>query len=78
MAPPRARYRPGSTALDRAMGHGHGYKYPHDFAGHYVPEDYLPEELQGEAIYRPSGSGFEAELARRLAAIAERKKRSGG
>jgi len=69
-----ARYRPGSTALDRAMGHGQGYKYPHEFAGHYVPEDYLPDELVGEPIYRPSDSGFEAELARRLAAIAERKR----
>jgi putative ATPase len=72
--PVPARYRPGSTALDRAMGHGQGYKYPHDFAGHYVPEDYLPDELVGERIYRPGDSGFEAELARRLAAIAERKR----
>jgi len=45
-----------------------------DFAGHYVPEDYLPEELAGERIYRPSASGFEAELQRRLAEIAERKR----
>ena len=73
--PVPARYRPGSTALDRAMGHGQSYKYPHDFAGHYVPEDYLPDELVGERIYKPSESGFEAELTRRLAAIAERKKR---
>ena len=72
--PVPARYRPGSTSLDRAMGHGQGYKYPHDFAGHYVPEDYLPEELAGERIYRPSDSGFEAELSRRLAEIAERKR----
>ena len=72
--PVPARYRPGSTALDRSMGHGHGYKYPHDFAGHYVPEDYLPDELIGERIYQPSDSGFEAELANRLAAAADRKK----
>jgi putative ATPase len=72
--PVPARYRPGSTALDRAMGHGQGYKYPHDFAGHYVPEDYLPDELVGERIYRPSTSGYEAELSRRLAEIAERKR----
>ena len=54
------------------MGHGKGYKYPHDFAGNYVPEDYLPDELVGEQIYRPSDSGFETELGRRLTAIAER------
>jgi len=71
--PVPARYRPGATALDRSIGHGQGYKYPHDFAGHYVPEDYLPDELVGEQIYRPSDSGFEAELARRRAAIDERR-----
>jgi putative ATPase len=73
--PVPARYRPGSTALDRAMGHGQGYKYPHNFTGHYVPEDYLPDELVGERIYQPSDSGFEAELARRLAEIEARKRK---
>ncbi|HET9625983.1 MAG TPA: replication-associated recombination protein A [Kofleriaceae bacterium] len=73
--PVPARYRPGSTALDRAMGHGQGYKYPHDFAGHYVPEDYLPDEIVGERIYQPTDSGFEAELAARLAALDARRKK---
>jgi putative ATPase len=72
--PVPARYRPGATALDRSMGHGQGYKYPHDFAGHYVPEDYLPDEIVGERIYQPSDSGFEAELASRLTAIESRRK----
>lgn len=72
--PVPARFRPGATALDRSMGHGTGYKYPHDFAGHYVPEAYLPDELVGERIYQPSDSGFEAELASRLAAIENQRK----
>ncbi len=71
--PVPARYRPGSTALDRSMGHGQGYKYPHDFAGHYVPEDYLPDELVGERIYQPGGNGFEAELTARRIAIDDAK-----
>jgi putative ATPase len=73
--PVPARYRPGSTALDRAMGHGQGYKYPHDFTGNYVPEDYLPDEIVGERIYKPNDSGFETELARRRAELDERRKR---
>ena len=73
--PVPARYRPGSTALDRSMGHGQGYKYPHEFDGHYVPEDYLPDALVGERIYEPSDSGFEAELARRRAELDEKKRR---
>jgi putative ATPase len=72
--PVPARFRPGATALDRSMGHGQGYKYPHDFAGNYVPEDYLPDELVGARIYQPADAGFEAELTRRLAAIEARKR----
>lgn len=72
--PVPARFRPGSTALDRSMGHGQGYKYPHDFAGAYVPENYLPDEIVGQPIYQPTQSGFEAELAQRRAAIEEAKR----
>jgi putative ATPase len=73
--PVPARYRPGSTAIDRAAGHGQGYKYPHDFEGNYVPEDYLPDELVGERIYEPTRSGHEAKLADRRAEIDAQKKK---
>jgi putative ATPase len=71
--PVPARLRPGSGAASRALGHGDGYKYPHDFEGAYVPEDYLPDALLGATIYEPSHSGFERELAERLAALKPRK-----
>ncbi|CAN5904341.1 replication-associated recombination protein A [soil metagenome] len=77
--PVPARYRPGSTALDRSLGHGQGYKYPHNFEGNYVAEDYLPDAIVGERIYEPSESGFEAQLKARRdqidAAKAAEKKR---
>ena len=73
--PVPGKLRPGSNASSRALGHGESYKYPHDFAGHYVPEDYLPDELVGSKIYEPSDSGFEKELAARLADI-QNKRRS--
>lgn len=66
--PVPAKLRNASTALTRAMGHGEGYKYPHDFEGAYVAEDYLPEALAGRIFYEPSQSGFERELAARLQA----------
>ena len=71
--PVPAKLRPSSNAAGRQFGHGQGYKYPHDFEGAYVPEDYLPEQLIGEQIYEPSDAGFERELAARLAALRERK-----
>ncbi|MBM4275254.1 MAG: replication-associated recombination protein A [Deltaproteobacteria bacterium] len=47
----------------RGLGHGRGYKYPHDFPGHWVEQDYLPEELQGGRFYEPGEEGAEKELA---------------
>jgi len=72
--PVPAKLRPDSVA-GRALGHGQGYKYPHEFEGNYVAEDYLPDKLVGTKIYEPSSSGFEAEHQRRLADLAERRKK---
>jgi len=41
----------------KAFGHGQGYKYPHDYPGHYVEQDYLPAELKGATYYNPSQTG---------------------
>jgi putative ATPase len=66
--------RNAATALAKTMGHGQGYKYPHEFEGAYVPADYLPAELVGTPIYQPTDSGYEAELKARLQALAARRK----
>ncbi|MGA9524297.1 MAG: replication-associated recombination protein A, partial [Myxococcaceae bacterium] len=60
--------RNAPTKLMKSMGYGGGYKYPHNFEGNYVPENYLPEELRGMRFYQPTTNGFEAELSRRIAA----------
>jgi putative ATPase len=49
----------------RGLGHGEGYLYPHDFPGHWVEQDYLPEELKGLSFYEPGEEGAERELAAR-------------
>ena len=36
------------------FGHGKGYKYPHDYEGAWVEQEYLPEKLKGTVYYRPS------------------------
>ena len=30
----------------KELGHGIGYKYPHDYEGHYVEQQYLPDEIK--------------------------------
>jgi putative ATPase len=54
------------------LGHGKGYKYPHAYRDHYVPDQYLPEDMQGTYFYAPSEQGHEAEIADRLARWRER------
>jgi putative ATPase len=61
--------RNAPTRLMKSLGYGGGYKYPHNFEGHYVPETYLPDALRGQRLYQPSQSGFEKELSERLEKI---------
>ena len=50
----------------KAMGHGKGYRYPHDDPDGVVPQQYAPDELVGVDYYRPTGHGFEREISTRL------------
>lgn len=52
-----------------ALGHGEGYQYPHDADAGIVRQDYLPKAVVGSRWYKPTGRGFEAELAVRDEAI---------
>ena len=67
------KLRNAPTRLMEGLGYGSGYRYPHNFEGHYVPEDYLPDALRDERIVTLSGNGLEAELAERLAALRAKK-----
>ena len=49
-----------------ALGHGKGYLYPHDFPGHHVQQQYLPEAYQGMKFYEPSDQGYEKTIKEKL------------
>ena len=51
------------------LGHGKGYRYPHDFPHAVVGQQYLPDGLEDSRYYRPTGNGFEKQLASRLEAV---------
>ena len=57
--------RDASTPTARATGHGKGYKYPHDFPGHRVQQDYRPQRFEGARYYEPSGQGEDTEETER-------------
>lgn len=46
----------------KQLGHGLGYLYPHDYPGHYVKQQYLPDELIHEKYYVPSEEGYEKNI----------------
>jgi putative ATPase len=50
----------------KGLGHGEGYKYPHAYRDHYVPEQYLPSGMQGTYFYEPTAQGFETAIQERL------------
>jgi putative ATPase len=54
------------TGLMKGLGYGEGYKYPHDYDGHFVAEHYLPESVQGKHFYVPGELGYEKTIAARL------------
>ncbi len=55
-----------SSRDGRALGHGEGYKYPHQYPGHFVRQQYLPDRLQGRKYYKPSDQGYEKRIRERL------------
>jgi len=44
------------------LGYGVGYRYAHDFPGHIVDQEYLPEEIRGTVYYEPSQNGYEQKV----------------
>jgi putative ATPase len=58
----RDSHYPGSKKL----GHGDGYKYPHDRPGGWVEQQYLPDRLRDARFYEPTDRGLEAQIRERL------------
>ncbi|WP_027363489.1 replication-associated recombination protein A [Desulfotruncus alcoholivorax] len=50
----------------KKLGHGKGYLYPHNYPGHWVQQEYLPDNLKNKEFYLPSEQGREKELNEKL------------
>jgi putative ATPase len=48
------------------LGHGRGYRYPHDDPRGWLEQQYLPDDLSAQRYYEPSEHGAEQEVARRM------------
>ncbi|MFU8771820.1 MAG: AAA family ATPase [Anaerolineales bacterium] len=49
-----------------ALGHGQGYRYPHESPDHFLPQQYLPKSLLGTYFYQPTDQGYEKLVNERL------------
>jgi len=62
------------TGLMKAEGYGKGYKYAHDYPGHFVEQQNLPDSIKDKRYYFPSDQGKEPEITERLKSRREKKK----
>lgn len=65
-APVPLHLRNAPTKLMKELGYGKDYQYAHDFPGHFVRQEYMPEELHHPQIWHPQDSPAEAKLAARM------------
>jgi len=74
--PPHLRNAP--TALARDLGHGAGYRYPHDEPNAYAAgECYFPEVLKDARYYQPTGNGLEGRIGEKLERLRELDRHAG-
>ena len=58
--------RNAPTQLMKELGYHDGYKYPHDFAGHFTPQQYMPDTLQNERLWHGQHNPTEEKMYQRM------------
>lgn len=61
--------RNAPTQLMEELGYGDGYKYAHDYPGHFVDLEFMPDELKGRKFYEPADNKQEDVLKARLSGL---------
>jgi len=58
--------RNAPTQLMKELGYSDGYKYPHDYPGHFTPQQYLPDALTAQRFWHAQHSPSEQKLHERM------------
>ena len=69
--------RNAPTPLMRKLGYGGHYRYPHDYEGALVDQNYLPDGLKDRRYYEPSDRGYEARIGDYLKRVRARRSKTG-
>jgi putative ATPase len=51
------------------LGYGENYQYAHDYAGHFVNQQYLPDEIKGTRFWEPQSNVQEDRIKERMDAL---------
>ena len=62
----KLRYLSQNSKLMKDLGYSAGYKYAHDYAGHFVEQQFLPDALKSERFWQPAQNPQEEKLAERM------------
>lgn len=65
--------RNAPTQLMEQLGYAKNYKYAHDYEGHFVEQQFLPDDLQGTRFWTPQPNASEDKLKQRMEALWKRK-----
>lgn len=65
------------TPLMKDLGYGEDYKYAHDFPGHFVEQQNLPDTLKDKKFYTPGELGYEQQVDSRLKTWWDKKSQNG-
>ena len=58
--------RNAPTQLMEELGYGKGYKYAHDYQGHFVEQQFLPDDIRNKRIWHAQENAAEAKLQERM------------
>ena len=58
--------RNAPTQLMKELGYHDGYMYPHDYPGHFIPQQYMPDELQDKRLWHGQHNPQEEKLWQRM------------
>lgn len=58
--------RNAANSLLKQLDHGKDYRYAHDYPGHFVPQEYLPEALRNQVIYEAADNARERQIKERM------------
>ena len=58
--------RNAPTQLMKELGYHDGYQYPHDYPGHFTPQQYMPDALIGERLWHGQHNPTEEKMYQRM------------